>query len=86
MSDPRPSIEVHIEELILHGAAPGSRWDVADALERELRELLGQRGVPTAWSSNPERIQAGTVRANFQTGPTAAGAEIARAAYRGGEP
>ena len=31
-------IDVHIEELVLHGFAHGDRWDVADAIERELRD------------------------------------------------
>lgn len=34
------AIEVHIEELILHGFEPGVPWNVADALESELRGLL----------------------------------------------
>jgi len=77
-------IEVHIDELILHGFDPGARWNVADALENELRSLLVQEGIPPAWQASPERIEAGAVRPYPQSRPAAAGTEIARAVYRGG--
>lgn len=75
-------IEVHIEELVLHGFDPGTRWNVADALENELRGLLAERGIPPAWHANPERIDTGAVRASAQSRPAVAGTEIARAVYR----
>jgi len=77
-------IEVHIEELILHGFEPASRWRIADALQQELRGLLAAEGVPSLWLSNPERIEAGTISSASTTKSTQAGAEIAGAAYRGG--
>jgi len=77
-------IEVQIEELVLHGFFPGDRWRIGDALEQELRGLLTARGIPAAWLSNPERIDAGAIRATSLTKPAQAGAEIAGAAYRGG--
>jgi hypothetical protein len=78
------AIEVHIEELILHGFEPGMRWNVAEALESELRGLLAKEGIPQPWQANPQRIDAGAVRAHVQSRPAVAGAEIARAIYRGG--
>lgn len=78
------AIEVHIEELILHGFDPGARWNVADSLESELRGLLSKEGIPQAWQANPERIEAGAVRAHVQSRPSVSGTEIARAIYRGG--
>ena len=47
---------MHIEELVLHGFDPRSRWSVADALENQLRGLLAERGLPRAWLANPERL------------------------------
>ena len=42
----RPArVEVHIEELVLHGFAPGQRYRIAEALERELTRLLAERGL-----------------------------------------
>ncbi len=75
-------IEVHIEELILHGFAPRDRWQIGDALEHELRGLLAARGIPPAWLSSPERIDAGSIRTMSLNKPAVAGAEIANAVYR----
>lgn len=77
-------IEVHIEELVLHGFAAGTRWNVADALENELRDLLVTRGIPPAWQPSPERIDAGAMHADLAARPATLGAEIARAVHQGG--
>ena len=74
-------IEVHIDELILHGFAPRDRWQIGDALEHELRGLLAARGIPPTWLSSPERIDAGSIRAMSHTKSAVAGAEIASAVY-----
>ena len=76
-------INVHIEELVLHGFEPRARWQIGDALENELRRLLTARGIPPTWLYNLDRIEAGTIRATSLTKPAQAGAEIAGAAYRG---
>ena len=75
------AIEVHIEELVLHGFDPRSRWDVGDAVEHKLRGLLSERGLPAAWQTSPAQLQVGTVRL---TSPKKTGTEIARAIYSGG--
>ena len=74
-------IEVHIEELVLHGFDAPSRWSIADALENELRGLLAEGGVPSAWRANPASLNAGLVRL---TNPEATGKEIAAAIHGGG--
>jgi hypothetical protein len=43
-------VEVTIDELVLHGFAPGDRYAIAEALQGELARLLSERGVPAAWS------------------------------------
>jgi hypothetical protein len=40
-----PHVEIHIEELVLHGFAPGDRHRIAEGLERELARLVGSRGL-----------------------------------------
>jgi hypothetical protein len=51
-NNPAPSVfelknfEVTIDELVLTGFAPGDRFHIADALERELARLLMEKGVP----------------------------------------
>ena len=82
LSSPR-EIEVHIEELVLHGFTARDRWQIGDALERELRELLAEKGIPPAWLASPERIDAGTARTSDDDSD-ATGAGIAEAVYRGG--
>lgn len=77
-------INVHIEELILHGFEPANRWLIADGLEQELRGLVTTKGVPSLWLSSPERIEGGRINSASLTKPTRAGAAIAGAAYRGG--
>ncbi len=74
-------IEVHIEELVLHGFPPGSRWQIGDTLEHELRGLLAAQGLPPGWLASAERIDAGAIAL---TTPAATGAEVAQAVYRGG--
>jgi hypothetical protein len=42
----RPAkIELHIEELVLHGFAPGDRYRIAEAVERELTRLFAEQGA-----------------------------------------
>ncbi len=77
-------IDVHIEELVLHGFGPERRWNIGDAVETELRGLLAEKGIPGAWLSNPERIEAGAIAATGPTRPAAIGTQIAGAVYRGG--
>ena len=77
-------IEVHIEELVLHGFDPQARWQIADGLENELRELLATRGIQPAWRSNPDIIRAGPISSQCLTNSKAVGPEVARAIYRGG--
>ena len=74
-------IDVHIEELVLHGFTPAGRWHLTDALEAELRELLLERGVPTAWHGSPGKLEGGAIPATRLTNPTTTGAQIARAAF-----
>jgi hypothetical protein len=76
-------IEVHIAELVLHGFAPETRWNVADALENKLRGLLREGGIPRFWHSSPETLDAGAIRPASLTKPAVAGAQIAGAIYRG---
>lgn len=81
----RANVELHIEELILHGFAPGDRHRISDAVEHELTQLFAERGVPPNFSEGFEspRLDAGTF--NFAPDSTAEtiGAEVARALYGG---
>jgi hypothetical protein len=71
-------IEVHIEELVLHGFPRSARWQIADAIENELRARLTKDGVPAAWQSSPRQLDAGSVKSNTHAG---LGAKVARAIH-----
>lgn len=81
----RANLELHIEELVLHGFAPGDRHRIGDAVERELARLFTEHGLPPNLSQGFEtgRLDAGSF--NFAPGakPEAVGAEVARALYGG---
>jgi hypothetical protein len=48
------SIELHIEELVLRGFAPGDRYWIGEAVEQELTRLLADRGVPESLARGGE--------------------------------
>jgi hypothetical protein len=73
-------IEVHIEELVLQGFPRSARWQIADAIENELRARLTKDGIPVAWQSSPRQLDAGSVKSNTHAG---LGAKVARAIHGG---
>jgi hypothetical protein len=81
-------IRVHIEELVLHGFAPGDRLRIADALQAGLADLLAVRGlsVPPARDTTVARLDAGTIRISPGAGAGAIGGQLARALHRGLDP
>lgn len=77
-------IEVHIEELVLHGVDPRMRWQLADALQNELRLLLEARGLPDGWQSGRQRIDAGSIPAFSRTTLGMLAQQVAAAVHNGG--
>jgi hypothetical protein len=78
-------IEVHIEELVLHGIDPRLRWRIADALESRLSAILAQDGLPNRWLSNQERLDTGLLRERATSDAPRFGAAIADALCRGAQ-
>ena len=85
-------IELHIEELVLHGFAPGDRYTIADAVERELSHLLAQQftpftspGIPTTWvhDSGNLRLDAGAFNVAPESRADSIGVQIAQAVHGG---
>ena len=79
----RHSLRVHIEELVLHGFAPGDRRGIAQAVETELTRLLGSGGA--RWAQSPpalERINGGAFKVELGSKPQATGKQVAQAVYR----
>ena len=79
----RPSVAVHIEELVLHGFAPRDRRRIAVAVERELARLMSESGVPRSLKQNlaVEQVSGGSFHAKGQLKPQTAGTLIARTVY-----
>jgi len=80
-----PSVEVRIEELVLHGFAPGDRYRIGEAVERELSRMIAEQGAPPTLmgSGETDRVDGGS----FHMAPHAKGGvigkQIAHAVYGG---
>jgi hypothetical protein len=79
------NVELHIEELILHGFAPGDRYRIGEALERELARLIGAADVPLslAHGVDVERVDGGAFRVTPGATADAIGGHVAQAVYGG---
>jgi hypothetical protein len=77
-------IDLHIEELVLHGFAARDRHRIAAAVQQELSRLMAAEGQANLLKSplSLEAINAGAFQVQANTKPQAAGTQIARAVYR----
>lgn len=74
----RPArIELHIEELVLHGLPTAHRFDVGDALERELQRLLSEHRLPIG-PVDVASLDAGVLRVAKNARPQAIGTQLAQ--------
>jgi len=82
---PRNDVELRVEELVLHGFAPGDRHRIGDAAGQELSRLLAEQGVPPALSRGGEirHLHGGTFEVRPELGAEAIGVRIAHAVYEG---
>jgi len=85
----RPQIELHIEELVLHGFERSDRYPIADAVERELSRLLAaqfvEQGGPSslAHSAESAHLDAGAFHVAANSKPDSIGVQIAQTVYGG---
>jgi len=79
------NIELHIEELALHGFAPGDRYRIGEAVERELQRLLAEQGAPALFSGPVDltRIDAGAFNMKPDANSEMIGVQVAQAIYSG---
>jgi hypothetical protein len=77
-------LEVYVEELVLHGFAPGDRRGIALAVEGELARLLAEHGVPPALTKGGmiASLEMGEVQVAASSAE-AIGAQVAQAIYGG---
>ena len=80
-----PHVRLRIEELVLEGFAPGDRYRIGEAVERELARLLAEQGVPGALAAGDEasRFVARSFELAPDSGPDAIGSRVAAAVYGG---
>jgi hypothetical protein len=81
----RPNVELHIDELVLHGFSHGDRYRIGEALERELARLLDAEGMPPRLLAGGDtgELDAGSFQIAPSAKPEDVGAQIARAIYGG---
>lgn len=77
----RPDIELHIDELVLHGFDPKDRHRIGDAVQSELARLLAERGLRTAKPFDRPFVSAGSVTLPRDARARAVGARVARALF-----
>ena len=82
---PPARIELHIEELVLHGFAPGDRASIGAAVQAELVRLLAEHGAPAGWGRGADAAAERLDGGEFALAPGARadsiGAQVARAVY-----
>jgi len=78
-------IHLHIEELVLHGFAPGDKHGISEAVERELARLISDGAGFSIFSENTsrDRLDGGHFRMADSAKPAAIGAQIAGAVLGG---
>ena len=79
------SIHLHIEELVLHGFAPGDRHRISEAVEQELTRLISERPVfcNTRKNISRDHVDGGNFQMANPARPNAVGAQIAGAVMGG---
>jgi hypothetical protein len=78
------NVELHIEELLLHGFERGDRDRISEAVQQELTRLFAQ-GVPPSLAQGGEigRLDGGGFEMNADMQSGAIGSQIAQSIYGG---
>ncbi len=78
-------IEVHIEELVLHGFTAEDRYPIGEAVKRELIHLFTVQGVPSllAEGGEIEHLDGGSLELTPRSGAREIGRRVAGAVFKG---
>ncbi|HEY9631531.1 MAG TPA: hypothetical protein V6C84_29925 [Coleofasciculaceae cyanobacterium] len=78
------NLELQIEELILHGFAPGDRTRIGESVQQELTRLLTE-AMPDSLAQGRaiDQINDGTFEMALGMKPEAVGVQIAQSIYGG---
>lgn len=84
MDDGLPAVELHIEELVLHGFPPGERRAIGEAVTAELTRLLGEPGAAAkiGKSRMAATLDAGSLQLARDARPEMVGAQLAQIVYQ----
>ncbi len=76
-------IEIHIDELVLHGFPPHQRHYISEAVQMELQHLLSLHGIPDGLQNGGVNysINAGSFNMQQNSKPAAIGQSIAGSVY-----
>lgn len=77
------SVQIHVEELVLHGFPPGDRHRIGDAMRQELMRLTSESCVPLPTTTvEADAIDGGVIRLGQNRHADAVGTHVAQAVYR----
>jgi hypothetical protein len=81
----KSSVNLHIEELVLHGFPQQDKYRIARALEHELARLLSQGDIPSVLSQGGviSGLDGGSFQTRPGTSPETTGARVAQNLYGG---
>jgi hypothetical protein len=79
----RANVELHIEELVLHGFAPADRYTIGESVERELARLFSEQDPPSQLSLSAEipQLEDGAFEVAYGSKLEVIGSQIAQALY-----
>jgi hypothetical protein len=77
------SLEIHIDELVLHGFPPGERYQIAEAVQKELTRLFAEQGIPPSFDGRVRlpSLDAGHFQMGAPNTGTPTGGQIAQSVY-----
>jgi len=81
----KQNVDLHIEELVLHGLDHVNRYRFGEAVKGELTRLLTEQGVPSSLSHSGDfaRLDSGDFELKPGSKPEVIGAQVAQSIYRG---
>ncbi len=77
------TVEVFIDELVLHGFSPRDRYQISADVEMELSRLFNEKGLPSSFYSGGHIsiLQGDTFNLSKQNKEVSTGSQIAGSVY-----
>lgn len=83
-SPPHPTLEVHIEQVVLHGYSPADTHRLGETVQAELSRLVQKLGIDHSAVNNLsiERLDGGSLKSTSQPKIEALGAKLAGSVHQ----